>query len=152
MEEGLSIMNQINLGNLYACVNVNLKLFIDRLKPILKFRENPPHPTLPHPNHLPLWTNFFSAISRPIFIKLSGYLPDHILTWFMMSKMTPSSKPQVKNSQCPSSPKLWSDLNHVGSSSNFQDIFLIICWHDLWCQRWPPKSPVRNLQCPPSPN
>ena len=55
----------------------------------------------------------------------------------MMSKMTPSFKSPVRNPQCPPSPKFRPDLNHVGSSSNFQDIFLIIYWHDLWCQRWP---------------
>ena len=44
--------------------------------------------------------------------------------------------------------------NHVGSSSNFQDISHIIYQHDLWCKRWPQssKSPVRNHQHPPSPN
>ena len=33
--------------------------------------------------------------------------------------------------------KLPENLNHVRSSSNFQDIFLIIYWHDSWFQRWP---------------
>ena len=41
-----------------------------------------------------------------IFIKFSGYLPNHLLTWLMMSERTPSSKFPVKNLQHPSSPKI----------------------------------------------
>ena len=71
------------------------------------------------------------------FIKLSGYLPNNLMTWFMMSKMTPSSNSPVRNPPRPPSPKFSPDINHVGCSSNFQDIFLINYWHDLWYQRWP---------------
>ena len=46
-------------------------------------------------------------------------------------------KPPIKNPQRPPSLKFRPDLNHVGSSSNIQDIFLIIQWHDSWFQRWP---------------
>ncbi len=53
-------------------------------------------------------------------------------------KITPSFKSPVRNPQRPPSPQLMlSRPNHVWSWSNFQDIFLIIYQHDLWCQRWP---------------
>ena len=54
-----------------------------------------------------------------------------------MSKMIQSSKSPVCKPQSPPSPKFIPNLNHVGSSSNFLDIFLIIYRHDSWFQRWP---------------
>ena len=79
-----------------------------------------------------------------IFIKLLGYLPNHLPTSFMMSKMTQFSKSPVRNPQRPPSPKFRPDLNHVGSSSNFQDIFLIIYQHNWWCQSWPNPPRLRS--------
>jgi len=69
-------------------------------------------------------------------------------------KMTPIL--QVSSQEPSTSSKshlLLSQPNHVGSSSNFQDISHIIYQHDLWCKRLPQssKSPVRNHQHPPSP-
>ena len=58
--------------------------------------------------------------------------------------MTPSSRFPDRNPQHPPSPKFRPDLNHVRSSSNFQDSFCINYQHDLWCQRWP--HPPTNLQ------
>ena len=48
----------------------------------------------------------------------------------------PTLKSPVRIPQHPPSPKVRPDLNHNGFSSNFQDILLIIYWHDLSCQRW----------------
>ena len=58
-----------------------------------------PNPTRPG-------TNFFSAKSSPIFIKLAGYLHNHLPTWSMMSWMTPFFKSSVRNLQHPPSPHL----------------------------------------------
>ena len=83
----------------------------------------------------PTWA--ISAKSGRILNKLSGYLPNHISTWYMKSNVTPSSKSPIRNPQCPQSPQLMLlQPNHVGFSPNFQDIFKIIYQHDLWCQRW----------------
>ncbi len=51
-------------------------------------------------------TNCFSDKSCPIFIKLSGYLPNHLPTWSKMSRMTPSFKSPVRNPQHPQNPQL----------------------------------------------
>ena len=129
-------MNTMNMSkikeNREIGSTVDYYFVIDRLKPILKLRENPPHPPTPP------GTNFFSAISCRIFIKLCGYLPNHLATWSVMSKMTTSFKYPVRNPQCPPRPKFRPDPNHVRFPSNFQDISLIIYWHDS-------KSPVSNL-------
>ena len=45
-----------------------------------------------------------------IFIKFSGYLPNHLLTCFMVSKMTPYLKSPVRNLQNPPSSKFRPDL------------------------------------------
>ena len=62
----------------------------------------------------------------------------------MISKMTPSSKSPVRNPQHPPSLKFRPDLNHVRSSSNFKDNFLIIYWHYSWCQRWPHSPSLQS--------
>ena len=35
-------------------------------------------------------------------------------------------------------------LNNVGSSSNLQEIFPIIYWHNLWFQKWPIPSSLHS--------
>ena len=44
----------------------------------------------------------------------------------------------------PTQRQTFSQLNHVWSSSNFQDIFFIIIQHDPWCQRWPHPSSLQS--------
>ena len=36
------------------------------------------------------------------------------------------------------------DDSSFKSTLNFQDIFLIIYWHDLWCQRWPHPPSLKS--------
>ena len=38
----------------------------------------------------------------------------------------------------------FTQLNHIGSSTNFKDIFPIIQGHDLWYQRWPLPSILQS--------
>ena len=85
-----------------------------------------------------------AATSCLILIKLIGYLNNHLPTWSMMSKMTPSSKSPVRNPQRLPSSKWSQSANYDRSSSNFQDIFLIIHQHDPWCQRWPHPSILQS--------
>ena len=53
-----------------------VRYIFERLKPFLKLTENPDPTPNPTPTPTP-GTNFFSAKSCRIFIKLSGYHPDH---------------------------------------------------------------------------
>ena len=104
--------------------------FLISLNQSLNLEKTQPNPTQP----TQLGTNLFSAKSRQIFTKLSGYFPNHIPTWSMMSKMIPSSKSPIRNPQCPSSPQLRTfQPNHVRSWSNFQDRPLSNHLHHLWC-------------------
>ena len=81
----------------------------------------------------------------PLSRSSSGYLPDHIPTWFMMSKMTPFFKSPVTNLLCPPSHQLLlSQPNHVWSWSSFQDISHIIYEHDLGCKRWTHPSSSKS--------
>ena len=75
---------------------------------------------------------------------LNGF--DHSLN---LEKTDPTPTPTR-----PDRGQTFSQPNHVQSSSNFEDIFLIIHQPDLWCQRLPhpSKSPVRNLNVLQAPN
>ena len=85
-------------------------LIIDRLKPILELTENQPaNPTPPTPTG----DKLFSSKSFKIFIKLSGYLPNHLPTWSMISKINPSFNSPVRNPQCPQSTKCITAHFHV---------------------------------------
>ena len=58
-----------------------VRYIFERLKPFLKLTENPdPTPTRPRPPTPTPGTNFFSAKSCLIFIKLTGYLLIHLPT------------------------------------------------------------------------
>ena len=73
----------------------------------------------------------------------------------MISKMTPSSKPPIRNPQRPPSPQLMlPQPNHVGFPPNFQDIFKIIFQDDPWCQRWshPPSLQSGTFNVLQAPN
>ena len=96
----------VNMNSVFTSIRLHsLEFHIDRLKPILKLQRNPyPYPT-PNPPPPNPGNNFFSAISCQIPLKLSGYLPDHLPTWSMMSKITLSFKSPVKNPQRPPSPQ-----------------------------------------------
>ena len=55
-------------------------------------------------------------------------------------KLTENPNPQTPTPTPPTPPQrgiTFSQPNRVGSSSNFQDIFLTIYQHDLWCQMSP---------------
>ena len=54
------------------------------------------------------------------------------LNWSLKLEKTPNQPPTP-----PAGDKKISQLNHVGSLLNFQDIFPIIYWQSLWCKRWP---------------
>ncbi len=87
----------------------------------------------------------FSAKSCRILIKLSGYLPNHLSTWSMMSNATISSKLSIRNPQRPPSPQFWlSQQNHGRSWSNSQDKPLSNYQPDIWCERWPHASSLES--------
>ena len=142
---------QVNIVNWLL---TNLTSVFDGLKSIPKLKEKP-HPNNPHPTPPHRWIFLFSVESCLIFTKCSGYLPNHLKTWSMMSKMTPSSKSLIRNLQCPLRPQIrLSQPNHVGSSPNVQDIFPINYQHDLWCQRLshPPSLQSGTLNVLQAPN
>ena len=109
----------------------------------LNLKKTQPDPTQPDPTQP--GTNFFSAGSCPVLIKLSGYFPNHLPTWSMMSKMTPSFKSSVRNLQHPPSLQLILCLpKHVRCWSNFQDRPLSNYQHHLWYSTWPNHSSLQS--------
>ena len=118
---------QFLIFDLFFVANFCLFLQIFPILPVdrLKLKKTPHHTPPPEESLFYALTNFDLHQT----FKISSWSSTNML---FMSKMTPSFKSPVRNPQCPPSPQLrLSQPNHVGSSSNFQDIFLTIYQHDL---------------------
>ena len=96
----------------FSCRNKkNYKDVFDRLKQILRLRENPPHPP-----------GTFRISSQSSTNKIHDVEDD---------PLGHSFKSPVRNPQRPPSPKFMPDISDIESSSNFQDMSLVTYWHDL---------------------
>ena len=85
-------------------LNQSLNLTKTNLTPNPPLTPNPHLTTNPNPEN-----NFVSALSCQIPLKLSGYLPKHLPTWSMMSKIALSFKDPVRNPQRLASPQFRPD-------------------------------------------
>ena len=67
----------------------------------------------------------------------SGTSKSHILLLIGLNRSSNLEKINPDLTPDPTRVQTFSQPNHVWSWSNFQDIFLTIYQHDLWCQIWP---------------
>ena len=66
------------------------------------------------------------------------------LNGFNHSLNLEKTRPNPNPTLTPTRGITFSQLKHVRSLSNFQDIFLIIYQPDLWCQIWPHSSRLQS--------
>ena len=89
-------------------------------------------------------------------LKFDTQVKNNISWRSMMSRMTQSFKSPVRTHQCPPSMTLrmggsWGTSNHAGEYKFGTQVNTHISWRSMMSKMTPSsKSPVRNLQCPPS--